>query len=67
MRLQRIDRSIFQSTSTLRARPVDDPDEETKHPLPLPQGNGLVQLENKCHNTHCDLGLLDDRGDFHDR
>jgi len=26
----------FQSTFTLRARPVDDPDEETKHSLSFP-------------------------------
>jgi len=49
----------FQSTFTLRARPVDDPDEETKHPLSLPQGNRLVQLETNCHSSNYARALLD--------
>lgn len=49
----------FQSTFTLRARPVDDPDEETKHPLSFPQGNRLVQLETNCHSSNYALALLD--------
>lgn len=57
----------FQSTFTLRARPVDDPDEETKHPLSFPQGNRLVQLETNCYSSNYALALLDRGISLHGR
>lgn len=48
---------IKQGTTAVRTRLLNDPDEEAEHPLSLPEGHRLVQLEDHSHRRLYGLAL----------